>query len=66
MDIPSELTDPDSDLRFEAILALPHLAPDAFDLLGELSRSRDRELAAVADAALEDFKAFRGGLDGEI
>lgn len=53
------------DLRFEAILALPHVDPDSFDLLAELSRSRDRELAAVAEAALEEFKAFRGGLDGE-
>mgnify|MGYP000533564459 CR=1 FL=1 len=54
------------DLRFEAILALPHVDPDSFDLLDELSSSKDRELAAVAEAALEDFHAFRGGLDDDI
>jgi hypothetical protein len=51
------------ELRFEAILALPYVDEDAFELLDELSHSKDRELAAVAEEALEELQIHGGGGD---
>jgi len=53
-------TSPDTehDLRIEAILALPHVDPDAFDLLETLERSRDRDVAAAAGEAQEELLLF--------
>lgn len=57
--------DTERELRLEAIYALPHVDSDSFELLDELSRSKDRELAAVAEDALEELRIF-GGLEDDI
>src|SRR5688572_25406428 len=56
--------DTDRELRFEAILALPHVDGDSFDLLEDLSRSNDRELAAVAQEALDELRM--GSFEEEV
>ncbi len=45
----------DSDLRLIAIDALPNVDRDSFDLLKRLSRSDDEEVAAAAEAALDEL-----------
>lgn len=48
----------DHDVRLEAILALPGVDDDAYDLLDELSASEDEEIAEAADEALDELNAF--------
>jgi len=49
----SEKTEPE--LRLAAIEALPDVDPDCFDILDALAASSDVEIAATAEAALEDL-----------
>jgi hypothetical protein len=50
--------DTDVDLRVEAILALPHVDPDCFEMLGDLTRSRNRDIAEAAEEAIEEQSMF--------
>jgi hypothetical protein len=45
----------DLDLRLEAIHALPGVDPDCFELLDEMTRSRNRAIADAADEALSEL-----------
>lgn len=51
------------DLRCEAILALPHVDPDAFEILDELTAAHDPVIAEAAEEALEELGVMRGGFD---
>ena len=45
------------DLRLEAILALPHVDPDSYEMLQKLTRSKDEDVAAIAREALDNLMA---------
>lgn len=50
----------DTDLRLAAIDALPAVDRNAFDTLEALSRSKDKEIAEAAEAALEELSLAKG------
>jgi len=57
--------DTDHDVRVEAILALPNVDPDCFDLLDDLARSRDREVKEAAEIALDELAMHQEAEDLE-
>jgi hypothetical protein len=54
------------DLRLEAIAALPLVDAEAFEILDELSRSKDREIAEAAQEALHELLLDAGLDDDDI
>lgn len=59
-------TDGDHDVRLAAIYSLPDVDDDCFEILDELSRSREPEVAEVAEAALEELEmTLNGSGEGE-
>jgi hypothetical protein len=56
----------DLDLRLAAIEALPHVDPDCFDMLDDLTRSTKQEIADAAEYALEELGIFDDTGDDEL
>ncbi len=52
----------DRDVRLEAIAGLPAVDPDCFDLLDELAESKDAEIRAAAEEALQNLQIFEEDL----
>jgi len=56
----------DLDVRLAAIEALPHVDPDCFEVLDDLTRSRKPEIAEAAEYAIEELGIFDGTGDDEL
>ncbi len=56
----------DLDLRLAAIEALPHVDPDCFEMLDDLTRSQNPEIVEAAEYALEEFGIFADSGDDEL
>jgi HEAT repeat protein len=59
-------SDADVDLRLAAIEALPQVDPDCFEVLDELTRSRNREIAEAAEYAVEELVTFADDGDDDF